>query len=112
MNAERPRDPDAKPGMVARRGAREARDVARGVAAGRQEVGNHHDLPRASGDAPCDRIAEAGRREREMRDGDAPAAESPAQRRRDAGELRVRSALPTAVINEHDGALAHARAHQ
>ena len=93
------------PGCRARAARGEARDVACRVAAGREEVGHHHDLARAGGDAACDRVGRAGQREsRGARSRSCRPGRRARERRSDGGELPVRRALAAAVIDEDDGA--------
>jgi hypothetical protein len=104
VQAERRRHANAHAGMARARRARELRHVAQRVAAGREEVGHHHDLARARGDAGVDRFGQARAREREMRGADGAAGQAAAERGRDGGELSVRRALAAAVVDEQHGA--------
>jgi len=112
MEPERGRDAHAHARVPAGRAACEARHVAAGVAAGREEVRHHDDLARTARDARVDRVGDARRHEREVRDGDVASRQPPRKGPGDASELRVRGGLAAAVVDEHHGASAHSGLHQ
>jgi hypothetical protein len=113
VHAERRRDAHAHAGMARARLARELRHVAQRVAAGREEVGHHHDLARARRDAGVDRFGQARAREREVRNADGATGQAALERGRDGSELAIRGALAAAVIDEQHGAPGRApRLHQ